>query len=362
VLFVGNFGDGTVTLVATDTLEVLGRLNVIPDGDTPQDPHQAALYPAIVAAKGVNFVQGLAVSPEARTLYVSRGYLGDVAAFDLTSGRLSWRLQTSSMRADHIALSADGRRLFVAAITANVVQVIDTKDAAFVGSIAAGTYPHVLRFTPDGRYLAVGSLGNTMAPAGLQGERSLAFADADTLQIARRFTFDAGVRPFAFSADSSTAYLQLSFYNGLRAVDAVTGQTVDSIDLPVEGPAKSMRSEDYPNQAAHHGVALSADGETLCVAATVSNYAALLHRKPLSVRATVTTLDQPAEAQTSLDGRYCFVSTRGPGARAVSVIDYADGHEVTRIPVGNRPQEMTQARVPGDVLKAASYLGPVAAQ
>ena len=126
VLFVGNLGDGTVSLIDPHSFQVLGKLNVIPDGNTPQDPAQAAVYPALVRAKGTNYVQGIAVSPDGRTLYVSRGFLGDVAALDISSGRLLWRLQVSGVRADHLALSPDGKRLFVSALSSNEVQVADT--------------------------------------------------------------------------------------------------------------------------------------------------------------------------------------------------------------------------------------------
>src|SRR5437660_475533 len=124
VVIVGNLRDGTVTVVDQQALKVLGRINVTPDGKTPQDPGQAAIYPVLVKSKGVNYVQGLALSPDGRTLYVSRGYLGDVAAFDVASRRLEWRLQVSGLRADHVALSPDGSRLFVSALTSNEVQVI----------------------------------------------------------------------------------------------------------------------------------------------------------------------------------------------------------------------------------------------
>lgn len=103
-------------------------------------------------------MQGLAVAPDGRTLYVSRGFLGDVAAFDLGSRRLLWRLQVEGLRADHIGLSPDGRRLFVSALTANKVEAIDTATHAVAGSFATGDWPHVVEFTPDGRYVVNGSL------------------------------------------------------------------------------------------------------------------------------------------------------------------------------------------------------------
>src|SRR5207302_1590715 len=182
VLFVGNSEDGTVTLVDAHRLRVIGHLNAIPDGNTPQDPAQAAIYPLIVAAKGVNYVQGLAVSPNGRTLYISRGYLGDVAAFRIADGHELWRLQINGIRADHVALAPDGSRLFVSALTANEVQVIDTRTHSFVGAFPTGDWPHVLEFAPHG-YIWNGSLGNQLEPSGHDGRKQLTMADPRTLQV-----------------------------------------------------------------------------------------------------------------------------------------------------------------------------------
>ena len=362
VLFVGNLGDGTVSLVDPHSLDALGRLNVIPDGDTPRDPAQAAAYPALVKSKGTNYVQGIAVSPDGRTLYVSRGFLGDVAAFDIASRRLLWRLEVSGVRADHIALSPDGARLFVSALTTNEVQVIDTRTHAFVGSFPTGDWPHVLEFSPDGRYIYNGSLGNQLLPDGANGKKQLTVADPGTLQVVRTYQFDAGVRPFVFASDGRTLFLQLSYFNGFAELDLATGQVVRRVALPVTGPGAQMQRKDYPNQAAHHGIALSPDGRYVCDAGTISNYVALVSRPALSLAAIVPVGDQPAEAETSLDGRYCFVANRGPGAHAnsVSVISYAARREVARVPVGQRPQEETEAVVPDAVLRAAGLAGGVA--
>src|SRR5918911_3326949 len=67
VALVGNLRDGTVSVVDTQALRVLGRFNVVPDGKTPRDPAQAAIYPLLVKLRGVNYVQGLALSPNGHT-------------------------------------------------------------------------------------------------------------------------------------------------------------------------------------------------------------------------------------------------------------------------------------------------------
>src|SRR5436190_7522054 len=64
VLFVANVGDGTITLIDTHSLERLGALNAIPDGNTPQDPAQAAQYPALLKALGANLAYGVKVAPD----------------------------------------------------------------------------------------------------------------------------------------------------------------------------------------------------------------------------------------------------------------------------------------------------------
>jgi DNA-binding beta-propeller fold protein YncE len=358
VLFVANSVAGTVTLVDARTFRVLGALNIIPDGNTPRDPVQASVYPAIVARQGVNYAEGIAVSPDGQTLYVSRGYLGDVAAFQIATGHLLWRLQVSGIRADHVALSPDGRRLFVSALTANQVQVIDTHSHAFVGSFLTGDWPHVLEFSPDGHFVYNGSLGNQLLPTGLDGSKQITVADAQTLSVVRTYPFDAGVRPFVLTPDGRTMFLQLSYFNGFDELDLQTGRIVKTVNLPVSGPGAQMQPKDYPNQAAHHGIALSPDGAYVCDAGTISNYVALVSRPALTVAAIIPVGDQPAEALTSLDGRYCFVTNRGPGrhANSVSVISYAERREIARVAVGEHPMEEEEAIVPDSVLRTAGDL------
>jgi DNA-binding beta-propeller fold protein YncE len=357
VVIVGDLRDGTVTVVDERPWSVLGRINVIPDGKTPRDPAQAAIYPSLVKLRGVNYVQGLALSPNGRTLYVSRGYLGDIAAFDVSSRRLRWRLEVNGVRADHVALSADGRRLFVSALTANEVQVIDTASHRFVGSFPTGDWAHVLEFTPNARFIVNGSLGNQLLPNGAATRDWLTFADPRSLRVRRVLRFAAGVRPFVFSPDGSLAYVQFSFFNGFKVINTRTGRVLHVVKLPVRGPAVGLDLSQYPNQAAHHGIALSGDHATICDAATVSNYVALVSRRSLVRRAIIRVGDQPADVQTSTDGRFCLVANRGRGrgGNSLSVISYQLGREVARLRMGHGPQETIVGDIPDAVLRRAGF-------
>src|SRR5207244_13388053 len=77
VLFVANVVDGTITLIDTQSLERLGALNDIPDGKTPQDPAQAAIYPALLAARGPIYADGVKFATHGRGVYVSRANVAD---------------------------------------------------------------------------------------------------------------------------------------------------------------------------------------------------------------------------------------------------------------------------------------------
>jgi YVTN family beta-propeller protein len=162
--------------------------------------------------------------------------------------------------------------------------------------------------------------------------------------VLRNYTFEAGVRPFVIARDGGTAFVQLSYLSGFVELNLSSGQLLATVHLPVTGPGARLQPSEYPNEAAHHGIALSRNGETICDAGTISNYAALVSARSLAPEAIIPVGDQPAEAVTSLDGRYCFVANRG--SNIVSVISYAKRREIARIPVGAHPQEEELATVP----------------
>jgi YVTN family beta-propeller protein len=360
LLLVGNSGDGTVDVVDATTFLRLDTINVIPEGNMPQDPLQALIYRTLVSKTGLNYVQDIALSPDDKVLYVSRGYLGDVAAFDMTTPQHPelWRVQVNSLRADHLEISPDGKRLFVSAITSDVVEVIDTATHTIVGAVPAGDYPHTLTFSPDGSTLYNGSLGvqqldtATSQTPPTDGRHWLEAIDPNTLALQRApCQFSEGIRPFVLTPDGKTMYLQLSYYNGIVKYDPFACQQLATLDLPLAGPGLTTAPHDYPNEAAQHGIALSPDGQWLCSAGTIDNYVAMVHLPELSLAATkIIPVDQePAYAVNSPDGQYCFVSDRGPEANDVSVISYVSQSVVAKIPTGLHPQVELAATVPSSI-------------
>ena len=135
-------------------------------------------------------------------------------------------------------------------------------------------------------------------------------------------------------------------------------------EVELRGPGRHLAPQEYPSEAAHHGIAVS--GGTVCDAGTISNYVALVSLSTGRVRRIINVGERPGEALTSLDGTYCFVTNRGPtgldppnvavaAGDSVSAIDYQTG-AVRTIAVGRHPQAETTALIPTAVLRAGGFL------
>lgn len=168
------------------------------------------------------------------------------------------------------------------------------------------------------------------------------------------FTFPAGIRPFVITHDDKLLYTQLSWFHGLAEVDLETGSTLRQLELPLSEDARQLPRADYPNDAAHHGLALSHDGSVLCAAGTLSDYVALVERSSLELITTIPVGDEPGWTVTSRNGQYCFVASRG--THTASVISYAEQKEVAQFPVEGLPQHLLVAEIPDRVLRAGGFL------
>jgi YVTN family beta-propeller protein len=345
VLVVGNSQAGTVSFIDAHTFANLGSVNVTADAQqriAEMDPVQWAGFQAVTSVEGGNrWVDDAQLSPDGRTLYVSRGNLDDVAAYDLSTGAQVWRTRLDGFKADHAALSPDGTRYVVSATTAQKAEVLDTANGSVVGSFPTGTYPHQNDYTPDGRYIYNSSIGVTSLPQAMEwakGTFQLTKVDARTLRVVQTWLFPHGIRPNVVEPDGRTMFTDLSYLNGFARFDLTTGQQVRTYRMPFSAAGAALRPDDYPQNSAHHGLALSGDGSRVCDAGTIDDYAAIVDAGDGSTVGSVTypTGSLPYWATSSADGTLCFVSLSK--ADAVSVIDYATGHEVARVPVGAFPQ------------------------
>ena len=95
----------------------LAHLNIVPDkeerlAEIMLDPQRLGYFLAVRQLIGEGhdqFVDDMFTSHDGRFLYVSRPSLADVAAFDLSNGKIVWRTRVDGYRADHMAISPTAR-------------------------------------------------------------------------------------------------------------------------------------------------------------------------------------------------------------------------------------------------------------
>jgi DNA-binding beta-propeller fold protein YncE len=369
VLFVGNNWEGTADVVAsTADLTKIGRINLIPDKDQrlaeiSADPIRLGYFLGIRASVGEGhdqYVDDLYTTPDGSSVVVSRPSFADVISVSLTTGQVGWRFPVSGYRADHMAVSPDGERVAVSASTSNTVHVLDIHTGQQLGSYTTGDKPHENTFTGGGRYLWTSAIGEVNTALGepwldwTKGDRKLTIVDTTTFQkvkeIDMRPRLDAfgrkdlsdSVRPMVFTPDESKLYFQVSFFNGLLEYDVATDKITRSKTLPKNPDTTEDRTK-WVNDSRHHGLSMSPNGQKLCVAGTMDDYATVVDRATLQ-EGPLVPVSKPYWATVTGDGSACVVSESG--SDRVTSISFGTGQKIASIVVGDHPQRVRLGKIP----------------
>lgn len=345
VVVVGNAFAGTVSFLDGSTFQNLGSFNAVPDLASRKaalllNPVSLVGWNVVKSQKGgENYIDDVALSPDGKRLYVSRGILEDVAAFDIQTKKMLWRVGVNSFNSDHMALSPDGSKLVVSATTSGRDRVINTATGALITTFAAGDYPHGVDYSADGKRVYVGSIGTTALPYALnalKGDKLLTVADATTWQVLKTFKFDYGVRPTVITGDERYAYIQRSYNRGFIEFDLNAGKTTRTATLPGTKAGDALFPDNLPANSMHHGLAFNGNETKLCNAGTIDNQISIVDRATFAVQSTVSGYAKPYWATTDRSGTKCIVSNST--GNYIAVIDYGTGREVARTPVGWYPQ------------------------
>jgi DNA-binding beta-propeller fold protein YncE len=116
---------------------------------------------ALPAVAGQSFAGGLAISPDAKTLYVTRVFAQTVSAIDVPSGVVT---KTVALPAEPYGnvISADGRKLYVSLWGGARVQVYMLPSMTLLEEFNTGEHPNALVLSRDGKRLFV-ACGNSAA-------------------------------------------------------------------------------------------------------------------------------------------------------------------------------------------------------
>jgi DNA-binding beta-propeller fold protein YncE len=376
VLFVGNNWDGTADVIRPrGDFDRIARINVVPDIE--QRMLEVATNPVrlgwflgireVVAEGNDQFVDDMFSSRDGRLLVVSRPSLADVVAINLRTGKLAWRFEVAGERSDHMAISPNGRHIAVSANTENLVHILKTRTGEEVGTFPSGDTPHENNYSDDGDLIYHGSIGLVYTPADqplldtTKGERYFQIVDAKTLDVIKRIdmgekleeagypNMSSAVRPMALSPDERFVYFQVSFFHGFVEYDLEQNRVTRVANLPIPEHIQETPREQYILDSAHHGIAMNPRGTRLCVAGTMSDYAAIVSRETFRYT-LIHGGERPYWSTNSGNGRFCFVSWSY--SDRISAISYRKKKEVASIPVGNHPQRMRMGNVRKSWIKA----------
>jgi YVTN family beta-propeller protein len=418
VVFVGNNWGGTATVVDAHTHRRIKTLNIVPDRkaelqDIYASPDRLAFYLAVQQGVGEGhdqYVDDMFTTPDGSTLAVSRPSFSDVVWIDLASGRIVAEQQMDGYRTDHMNVSPDGRRLVVSDSTDRSVHeyVMGGKDNPRTGrrlrSFPTGDTPHESNYVHDGRRIFHASIGRVYTPFDypqygpvpadvvhdtVKADRWLQVVRNRDFEVVRRWDMgkelaEAGhpdqssaVRPMTFSPNERVAYLQVSFLHGFvefrldrkdrsgggdytlgGVPEPANGVVTRVAHLPVSDEVQDMPREQYVLDSAHHGIDMNEKGTRLCVAGTMSDYAAIVERRSFRSKTFKgkarflegRTYKKPYWATTSEHDGNCWVSMSG--SDLVTIIDYDTRRVVDEVPVGYHPQRVRDGVVDPAVLRA----------
>jgi YVTN family beta-propeller protein len=349
--------------------ERIGRINIIPDIEERMleiatNPVDLVFFVAIrqfVGEGNDQYVDDMFSTHDGRLLIVSRPSLKDVVAINLNTREIVWRFEVDGQRSDHMAMSPDGKHVAVSASTGNVVHILDVKTGHEMGRFPSGDSPHENNYSEDGELIYHASIGRVYTPTDhpaldtSKGDTRFQIVDADTNTIVEKLDMgqkleEAGypdmssaVRPMALSPSERKVYFQVSFFHGFVEYDFRRDRVTRVANLPNLVP--DVPREQYLLDSAHHGIAMNSEGDRLCVAGTMSDYAAIVSRRTFN-HTLIQGGEKPYWSTNSGNGKYCFVSWSG--SDRISAISYKTKKEIARIPVGDHPQRMRMGVVPAD--------------
>lgn len=227
---------------------------------------------------------------------------------------------------EQLAVSHDGRQLFIASEDTASAIVIDAKDGRKLASVPVGGEPEGVSLTPDGKGVYVTS----------EADHRVSVIDVATLKVVQKVEVGQRPRFTAFSPDGARAYVSNENDGSISVIDAKAFTVAGTIKL--EGPLTRPV-----------GLVTSPDGRTLYAAAGRSGLVLAIDLGSGKVTGQVPVGPRPWGIDRSPDGQLLY--TANGSSNDVSVIDAATMKVVEKIPVGEGPWGAIVGPAPGPAPK-----------
>jgi DNA-binding beta-propeller fold protein YncE len=249
---------------------------------------------AVPAGQEPENVKGIAASAATGRLYVTT--IKRLMAFDLTNDKKLWDREMPG-GADRLAISPDGKTLYVPTLEGPQWTVVDAMTSEIKGAVTTNSGSHNTIWGPDGRRVYL---------AGLKSP-SLAVADPATDTVVQQVgPFANVIRPFTINGAQTKVYVNVNDLLGFEVGDLKTGKVLQHVEVP--GFQKGdVKRHGCPS----HGIALSPDEKELWLSDGHNSAVHVFDLTQTAPRliATITVRDQPGWITWSLDGTQVWPST-----------------------------------------------------
>ena len=164
------------------------------------------------------FPFALAVSPDGRQLYVPNHDVNLVSVVDTATNAVVQKIAVKP-NPHSVAYSVDGRRAYIANHASNLVTVLDTKNGVILTEIPVGKSPHSITMSPDHSKVYV---------VNYDGD-SVSVIDPVSNAVTGTIAVQREPQSIAFAPDSKHAYVVNDGSNSVSVIDTATNQITATV-------------------------------------------------------------------------------------------------------------------------------------
>jgi len=248
----------------------------------------------VVAGQDPDNVKGVAASAKTGKLFVST--IKRLMCIDLVTERAVWDVAPEG-GCDRLAISPDGKILYVPSFEGPHWNVIDAATGATIKKVPVGTGAHNTIYSADGAHVYLDDLHSPL----------LAIADTRTHTVARSIgPFSNSIRPFTVNGAETLCYVNVNELLGFEVGDIKTGKKLHQV--VVKGYEKGPVDR---HGCPSHGIGLTPDESELWVADGHNKAFHVFDNTVMPPKQTVSVLvrDQPGWITFSMDGKHAYPST-----------------------------------------------------
>jgi WD40 repeat protein len=253
-------------------------------------------YPASEAPENV---KGVSVSQSLGMIYVST--VKRLAAWDLLTEKKVWEQTYDGHCCDRMAVSPDGKTLYVPSFEGSNWYVVDAKTGNLIKSLPTPDTKgaHNTIWSPDGSKVFLGGLAS----------RVMSIADPKTNEVVSKVgPFANVVRPFTINGAGTLIYANVNDLLGFEIGDVKTGKVLYSVVVQGYGWSRErLTGHGCPS----HGIALSPDEKEVWVTDGANRTVHVFDNTvmPPKQAYAITTRDEPFWLTWSLDGKWVYASS-----------------------------------------------------